>query len=167
MPPTRILFIVWTEPLISVGKDTVIADAIRKADAVSIVDSTQDWPQMSLEEVVRLQPEYLVFASSHSETGSRDFEALATRPGWRILDAVRNRRFAVISDAVNRPAPRIVSAIEDLARQLHPTAFPEIPPPDKPVPAPPTQKQNPPAAGPPARTVLNVLPSAQEISCAR
>ncbi|MGC2528947.1 MAG: hypothetical protein WA639_14450, partial [Candidatus Acidiferrum sp.] len=27
----------------------------------------------------------------------------------------------------NRPAPRIVSAIEDLARQLHPEAFPALP----------------------------------------
>jgi hypothetical protein len=33
----------------------------------------------------------------------------------------------VISDAVNRPAPRIVSAIEDLARQLHPEAFADKP----------------------------------------
>jgi hypothetical protein len=31
----------------------------------------------------------------------------------------------VISDAVNRPAPRIVSAIEELARQLHSDAFVE------------------------------------------
>jgi hypothetical protein len=38
---------------------------------------------------------------------------------------VRNRKFAVISEAVNRPAPRIVAAIEELARKLHPEAFPE------------------------------------------
>jgi len=43
------------------------------------------------------------------------------------VDAVGHRRFAVISEAVNRPAPRIVSAIEDLARQLHPDAFVEKP----------------------------------------
>lgn len=78
---------------------------------------------MSLEEVVRLQPEFLVFAESHSESGQNDFDVLAERPGWRGLDAVRNRHFALISEAVNRPAPRIVSAIEDLARQLHPEAF--------------------------------------------
>jgi hypothetical protein len=52
---------------------------------------------------------------------------LATLPGWNILEAVNNRRFAVISDAVNRPAPRIVTAIEDLAKQLHPEAFVEKP----------------------------------------
>jgi hypothetical protein len=82
---------------------------------------------VNLEEIARLQPDFLVFADSHSESASREMEALATLPGWRILNAVSNRRYAVISDAVNRPAPRIVSAIEDLARQLHPEAFAEKP----------------------------------------
>jgi iron complex transport system substrate-binding protein len=123
LPARRVLFIVWSDPLISVGKGTFIADALRLAGATSIVDSAQDWPHVSLEEVVRLQPDFLVFAASHSDSGQNDFEVLAERPGWRGLEAVRNRRFAVISDAVNRPAPRIVTAIEDLARQLHPEAF--------------------------------------------
>lgn len=124
LPPKRVLFIVWTEPLISVGRNTFIADALHRAGAISVVDSGQDWPQVSLEEVVHLQPDYLVFASSRQGAAENDFEALAHRAGWRILDAVRDRRYAVISDAVNRPAPRIVSAIEDLARQLHPEVLP-------------------------------------------
>lgn len=165
-PPARVLFIVWTEPLISVGKDTFIADAIRKADGVSIVESTQDWPQISLEEVARLQPEYLIFAPSHSDAGARDFDALANRPGWRILEAVRNRRFAVISDAVNRPAPRIVSAIEDLAHQLHPAAFQEAPAPEKLAPQV-LPRTNTPSTSSPTHIAQAVLPSAQEIACAR
>ena len=123
IPPTRALFVVWTEPLISVGKHTFIADALLHAGAISIVESTQDWPQMSLEEMVRLQPDVLVFASSHSEVVTRDMEALAKRPGWSELNAVKQRKFAVVSDAVNRPAPRLLAAVEDLARQLHPEAF--------------------------------------------
>lgn len=140
LPPKRVLFAVWTEPLISIGKATFIADALRRAGAVSIVDSSQDWPQVSLEEVARLQPDFLVFAASHSESVPRDVEALAGLPAWGIIDAVRNRRYAVISDAVNRPAPRIVEAIEDLARQLHPEAFVEKPEASKETPA----KENPP-----------------------
>src|ERR1700738_2986491 len=124
-PPRRVLYVVWSDPLISIGKDTFIADALRLAGAASIVDSAQSWPQMNLEEIVKMQPDYLVFASSHSESLARDFDVLARRPGWRLLDAVRNRRFAIISDAVDRPAPRIVSAIEELARQLHPELFQE------------------------------------------
>jgi ABC-type Fe3+-hydroxamate transport system substrate-binding protein len=118
-----VLFVVWADPLISVGQHTFIADALTHAGAVSIVDSSQDWPQMSLEEMVHLQPDFLVFASSHSETVSRDMESLAKRPGWDSLEAVKHRRFAVISDAINRPAPRLLAAVEDLARQIHPEAF--------------------------------------------
>lgn len=120
LAPKRVLFIVWTDPLISVGQNTFIADALRHAGAISVVESSQDWPQMNLEEIVKLQPDFLVFAASHSDAPQSDFDFLADRPGWRGLDAVRNRRFAIISDAVNRPSPRIVSAIEDLARHLHP-----------------------------------------------
>ena len=127
LPPKRVLFVVWSQPLISVGKDTFIADALRHAGAVSIVNSEQSWPQISLEEVARLQPDFLVFAASHSETTPSDAEVLPTLPAWRILDAVSKRRYAVISEAVNRPAPRIVAAIEELARQLHPDAFIEKP----------------------------------------
>jgi len=123
IPPRRVLFVVWSDPLISVGKDTFIGDALRWAGASSIVESAQDWPQMNLEEVVRLQPEFLVFAAAHGDSVEASFDSLAERPGWRGLDAVRQRHFAIISDAVNRPAPRIVSAIEELARQLHPEAF--------------------------------------------
>ena len=125
LPPERVLFVVWTQPLISAGKDTFLADALRHAGAVSIIDSSQGWPQVNLEEVARLQPDFLVFAESHSGDASREMAKLATLPGWKIVRAVRNHRYAVISDAANRPAPRIVSAIEDLARQLHPKAFAE------------------------------------------
>jgi iron complex transport system substrate-binding protein len=136
LAPRRVLFVVWTEPLISVGKQTFIADALAKAGAVSVVDSSQDWPQISLEEVVHLQPDYLVFAPSHTDVPQKDFESLANLPGWRILNAVREHHFAVISDAVVRPAPRIVSAIEELARQLHPEAFTATPVHEKPAPSP-------------------------------
>lgn len=133
--PKRVVFVVWDEPLISVGKGTFIADALRYAGAVSVVDSSQAWPQISLEDVVRQQPDFLIFAQSHAPDGSVDTDALAKRPGWRGLEAIRNHRIAVISEAVNRPAPRIISAIESLARQLHPEAF-------EAEPAQPTAKQS-------------------------
>jgi ABC-type Fe3+-hydroxamate transport system substrate-binding protein len=131
LPPRRVLFIVWTEPLISIGKDTFIADALRHAGAVSVIDSSQNWPQINLEEVVHLQPEFLVFVESHAGAAPHGADALADLPGWRLLNAVRNHRYVTISDAINRPAPRLMSAVEDLARQLHPEAFAEKPQNDK------------------------------------
>lgn len=121
--PKRVLFVVWHEPLITIGRHTFLADALRLAGAGLAVELEPDWPRLSLEEVVRVQPEYLVFAGSHSEGVTRTVEDLGRRPGWRRLEAIRRRRTAVVSDAVNRPAPRLVEAIEQLARQLHPDAF--------------------------------------------
>jgi iron complex transport system substrate-binding protein len=129
--PKRVFFVVWPDPLMSVGQKTFVADALRHAGAVSVVNSNQDWPQVSMEELARLQPDYLVFTTSHAGSGDHDFEMLASRPGWQVLDAVRNRHFAAVSEALIRPAPRIVSVIEDLAHQLHPELFPENPQSDK------------------------------------
>ena len=127
LPPRRVLFIVWTEPLISIGNDTFIADALRHAGAISVVDSSQNWPQVNLEAIVQQQPEFLIFAESHVSESPRSATALAGLPGWRLLNAVRSQRFVTISDAINRPAPRLIAAIEDLAHQLHPEAFVEEP----------------------------------------
>ena len=121
--PRRVLFVVWTDPLISVGRDTFIADALRRAGGRSVVDTKAEWPHVSMEEIVRLQPEVLVFASAHAGDTQRDIDALRTRPGWKNLEAIQHGNIVVVSDAINRPAPRMVDAIEHLARALHPEAF--------------------------------------------
>jgi iron complex transport system substrate-binding protein len=118
--PRRVLFVVWTDPLISIGRGTFIADALRHAGARSVVETDAEWPRINLEEIIRLQPEFLVFAGAHAGDTHQDIEALRSRPGWRDLDAMRQGKIAVISDAIIRPVPRIVDAIEQLARTLHP-----------------------------------------------
>src|SRR5258708_3550596 len=72
----RGLFVVWTDPVISIGKHTFISDAPAHAGATYVVEASRDWPQLSLEEMVRLQPAVLVFASRQSEPVSQDLEAI-------------------------------------------------------------------------------------------
>src|SRR5487761_372688 len=129
VPPARVLFVVWQDPLTSLGPHTFIADALRFADAQSVVEAKQDWPQISLEEVVRLNPDYLVFASGHfGDAGARAqrLAELRSEAGWRELNAVREGHVAVISDEINLPAPGLIDAIEQLARQLHPSVFAQL-----------------------------------------
>jgi iron complex transport system substrate-binding protein len=121
--PRRVLFIVWTDPLISIGRDTFIADALRRAGASSVVDTAAEWPRVNFEEIVQLQPDFLVFASAHAGDTQNDIDALRARPGWRDLNALRRGKIVVISDAFNRPAPRMVDAIEQLAHALHSDSF--------------------------------------------
>jgi len=121
--PRRALFVVWTDPLITVGRDSFIADALRRAGAHSVVDARAEWPRISFEEILRLQPEFLVFANAHSADAQRDIDSLRTRPGWRDLDAMRHGNVVVVSDAINRPAPRMLDAVEQLARAFHSESF--------------------------------------------
>jgi iron complex transport system substrate-binding protein len=125
VPPVHALFVVWEDPLITIGQNTFIADAMRWAGAESVILSQQKWPHISFEEVVRLQPEYIVFASNHAGFGAEELGALRSREAWKQLRAVELGHIAVISEEINRPSPGLVDAIEQLAREVHPDAFRE------------------------------------------
>jgi iron complex transport system substrate-binding protein len=122
-PVSHVLFVVWKSPLITIGQNTFIADAMRWAGAESVVLSEQNWPQLSFEEVVRLQPEYIVFANDHSGADASELANLRAEVGWKSLDAVEEGHVVVLSDEVARPSPGLVDAIEQLAHELHPEVF--------------------------------------------
>jgi iron complex transport system substrate-binding protein len=119
-----VLFVVWLEPLQTIGQNTFIADALRWAGAESVLLSRQKWPHLSIEEVVRLQPDYIIFANGHGG-GAAELPDLRARPAWRDLDAVERGHVVDVSEEVVRPSPGLVDTIEQLARELHPEAFSE------------------------------------------
>ena len=124
-PMVHVLFVVWKDPLITIGQATFIEDALRWAGAESVVQSKQNWPQISIEEVVRLQPDYIVFAASHGESAGTELADLRARPVWRDLDAVELGHVVNVSEEAIRPSPGLVDAIEQLAHDVHPEAFAE------------------------------------------
>lgn len=123
VPKAHVLFVVQLEPLITTGQHTFIADALQYAGAESVVLSKEDWPKLSLEEVVRLQPDYIVMASSHMGDVAHTVEDLRSRAVWKDLMAVQAGRVAIISEEIDRPAPGLIDAVEQLAHQIHADAF--------------------------------------------
>lgn len=124
-PKVHVLFVVWLEPLQTIGQNTFIADALRWAGAESVLVSRQKWPRLSIEEVVRLQPDYIVFTNDHGGGTATELADLRARPAWRDLDAVEQGHVVDVSEEAIRPSPGLVDMIEQLARQLHPEAFSE------------------------------------------
>jgi len=121
-PVQHVLFVIWDEPLMTIGQHTFIADTLRWAGAESVVLSDQDWPQISMEEVLRLQPDYILYAA-HEQKAPETLEDLRARPVWRDLDAVEMGHVVDLSEEALRPSPGLVDVIEELARELHPDAF--------------------------------------------
>ncbi len=121
-PVQHVLFVIWDDPLITIGQNTFIEDALRWAGAESVVLSDQKWPQLSMEEVLRLQPDYILYAA-HDQESAETLDDLRARPVWRDLDAVEMGHVLDVSEEALRPSPGLVDVIEELARELHPDAF--------------------------------------------
>jgi iron complex transport system substrate-binding protein len=124
-PLVHVLFVVWEDPLITIGQNTFIADALRFAGAESAVQSKQNWPHVSMEEIIRLQPDYIVLTPNHDGTDGAQSQLadLRARPVWKDLQAVEMGHVVVAGDEALRPAPGLVDAIEQLAHDLHPEVF--------------------------------------------
>ena len=69
-------------------------------------------------------PDLILLAFDRGGLGYR--EVLPHLPGWRDIPAVRQGAVRVIdANLMNRSGPRIVEAVEVLARVLHPEVFGE------------------------------------------
>jgi len=121
--PVRVFYVVNTDPLISVGSGSFIHQMLELAGGENIVGHTAiPYPKVSLEEVLRRDPEVLLFPVGTSE-GVPEAEQQRWRK-WTTLSAVaHNRLHQVKAELVNRPGPRAIEGVEAVARALHPGMF--------------------------------------------
>lgn len=119
-----VLYVVWHEPITTAGAGTYIDELIEIAGGANLFrDAPGLWPQLSLEEIVRRQPDHVILAQT--EDNPIEPTALGEQVGWRELKAVQEGRFvAVDADLYNRPGPRVVLAVRQLAHLLQPAAVP-------------------------------------------
>lgn len=117
----KVLCAVWIDPLIVAGRGTVIDDLIRMAGGVNIVEGP-GFPRYGLEAVLRNPPDVILLAIDRGGPG--DGEALRRLPVWKELRAVHAGGVrAIDAGVVNRPGPRIATALELFARMLHHESF--------------------------------------------
>lgn len=113
--------------LMGVGVGNFIDDAIRIAGGENVLKrlhSRSDFPLVSLERLMLLNPRIYVIAAHGSMGREQALSQVRKRIGFNQLSAVRNDRvYAVNADYLFRPGPRIVLGIIELARILHPDAF--------------------------------------------
>lgn len=115
----RVLFVVWYRPLITAGPNTFISDVIRRAGGVSVSDDLSgEWPRLNLESALERDPDVILFPKT--EAFSPALDEFRRLPGWKDFRAVRNGRMVFISDTINRPGPRLMDALEEVTRTLHP-----------------------------------------------
>ena len=127
LPPRRVLYVLNSQPLITVGPGSFIHELIGLAGGLNAAaDAAMPYPRLSMEVVLKADPEVLLFPVGKAE-GISPSEQQVWRQ-WRGLSAVQQGRLrSVPSDLLNRPGPRIGEGLEALARAIHPEVFGEEP----------------------------------------
>ena len=121
-PRPRVLYVLWPEPLIVPGRESLVTELIRMAGGESIsAGEGESYPRYSLEAAVARAPAVILLATHGAGTGPVD------EGKWRgltSLPAIRaGRLHRVNGDLLHRYGPRIVDGLEQLARAIHPEAF--------------------------------------------
>ena len=121
-PRPKVLYVLWPEPLIVPGREGLVTELIELAGGASVTaGEPNSYPRFSLEAVAARAPEVIILAR-HGADGT----PLARAPWERLttLPAVRaGRVHSVDGTYLHRYGPRVVDALELLARVIHPEAF--------------------------------------------
>lgn len=124
-PRPRVLFIAGRNAdelknMFIIGNNDFLNDLLRSAGGMNAYRGGIAYPSISLETVIRLDPEFIFEISSHYE-GIADERILAL---WRplfMVSAVNGGRVRIIRDpSWLRPGPRVADVAEQLSQLLHP-----------------------------------------------
>lgn len=103
------------------GKGTFITLLIERAGGFNIASEIEGYPQLSLEQVVAADPNFIILGDAKWGTTP---ESIAQRAGWANLSAVTSGQVIPFNDdLVSRPGPRLVEGLEELAKLLRPELF--------------------------------------------
>lgn len=115
--PSKVFVQISKEPLFTVGKQSFLNMVISFAGGNSVTGEMDSaYPKLSKETASALNPEVIILSESDDNKEPND--------AFKNSPAVKNGRvYKVNADLLSRPGPRLVDALEQIAKQLHPEKF--------------------------------------------
>ena len=123
----KVYYEVWYDPIWSVGSEGWEHELIAKVGGINIfADQKIKYFEASSEAIIERNPDIMIFPLGRGVGppfwGS--FDKVTERPGWDAINSVRNSKlYTIDEDVISRPGPRIVDALEALAKMIHPELF--------------------------------------------
>jgi ABC-type Fe3+-hydroxamate transport system substrate-binding protein len=114
-----VFFCVWPQPLLTVGNNSFLNDAITICGGINIASAmSQDYPHFSLERLLVNDPDVIILPY---ETQGQSF---LKRQPWIKLKAVRQGQVFFLppaaTDGLSRPSLRLIDGLYWLSSRLHP-----------------------------------------------
>ncbi|MBW2366180.1 MAG: ABC transporter substrate-binding protein, partial [Deltaproteobacteria bacterium] len=118
----KVFFQIGISPLVSVGTNTFIHELIILAGGQNLAQGKTAYPRFGKEQILSLLPEVFII-SSMTNTESIDHLKDQWSKYPQIPAIKNNRMYHVDSNIFDRPTPRLVDALELLAKLIHPEVY--------------------------------------------
>jgi len=123
----RVFYITWHDPLMTAGIETLTDDIISKAGGQNIASDISGNKTISLETAIYRDPQVIVASVGMGAGEDLPWQYVRTEPRLKNTQALLNDRvYKIDGDLIHRPGPRIVEALEQMAKFIHPELFEEI-----------------------------------------
>lgn len=92
----------------SAGKGTFMQRAADMLGLKNIFDDVEGWKEISEEEVIKRNPDYIMTITMYSGSGDKPEEEIMKRTGWEEISAVKNKKILNLqNNELSRPSPRL------------------------------------------------------------
>ena len=104
------------------GSGTFIDYIITQAGGINAASALEgEYAQISSEQLIAVNPDVILLADAPYGVTP---EIVAERPGWEVITAVaENALYPIDPNMMSVPGPRLVDALDETARFLHPELF--------------------------------------------
>ncbi len=116
----RLAYVVWDNPPIVIGGGSFLDQLTRLAGATNVFhDIATPSATVSLETIVARDPDWIAVVRETDDMAPPAPPAYAARPEWRVVRAVRERRFLLLpAELFGHPSARAPEAVAWLRRLL-------------------------------------------------
>lgn len=113
-PRPKVFVQISKEPLFTIGKDSFLTELIGRAGGISVTKDVETaYPKLSKETAAAMDPDVIILSDSEDNREPND--------ALKNSKAVKNGRvYRINADIISRPGPRLVDALEEIARYLNP-----------------------------------------------
>lgn len=119
-PSPKVLLLFDFRPLVGAGPDAFPNELLALAGAKNVVTTGGEYPRLSPEGVLALDPDVVIDGSAGAYTDSPE-TLLRSVPGLDALRALKTGHVArLVTNTALRPGPRIGEGVEELAGIIHP-----------------------------------------------